>query len=39
MEAGDNAGGINMSKDPRLARLQKLRMRTESMEQVHCSCN
>jgi len=34
MEAGDNAGGINMSKDPRLARLQKLRMRTESMEQV-----
>jgi len=28
------AGGINMSKDPRLARLQKLRMRTESMEAV-----
>lgn len=28
------AGGIGMSKDPRLARLQKLRMRTESMEMV-----
>jgi len=28
------SGSIGMSKDPRLARLQKLRMRTESMEQV-----
>jgi len=33
-EPSGNSGTINMLKDPRLARLQAMRMRTTSMEQI-----
>jgi len=33
-EPSGNSGSINMLKDPRLARLQHMRMRTTSMEQI-----